>query len=386
MKVLLVSCIKSLFSVRIMILKGNMILKKIVLAVLVAFIISFSILSVSLFLYHYKLENGNWVLKPTTSILNQKNFYSQVSNIDKKKIFLIGSSQVEPLNTNIIQEDLLKNNLNFSVYNLGVGGDVPKARVKTLDWIISAKPSIVVYGIGDRDFPAFDTPGLNNQINLLPNVHFTLQNWLFDEFGKFQDSLFFLDSPKLDFLTSIFGNSQSGGFRVFFSNPNIYAKYLDSTDWPVANDTTLKIQSQQSRLFDIFPLEKNIDYISFKKMLQQFHDNKITVIVYVTPQERYRLEKIPYPVQFTAALNGISQEYPDIPVYSLWDKYADMHIWKDYTHVINNSNKSSRIYSDDVAKMIIENTPLSANSQVDNETQHLPRFNYKLESHQEALQ
>jgi len=361
--------------------------KKIVVAVLLAFIISFSILSLSLFLYHYKLENGRWILQPTTSILNQKNFYSQVSNVNQKKIFLIGSSQVEPLNTNFIQEDLQKNNLNFSVYNLGIGGDVPKERVKTLDWIIAAKPSIVVYGIGDRDFPAYDSPGSNSQINLLPNVHFTIQNELFGQFGNFQNDLFFLNSPKLDFLTSIFGNSQSGGFRMFFPNPNVYATYLDSIDWPIANDTTLKIQSQQSHLFDIFPLEKNVDYIAFKKMLRQFQDNKITVIVYVTPQERYRLEKISYPVQFTSALNGISQEYPDIPIYSLWDKYASMHIWKDYTHVINNSKKTSRVYSDDVAKMIIENVPSYENSQgLYNKTDSPPKFNYKLESHQEALQ
>lgn len=363
-----------------------MILKKICLAVLIAFIISFSILSMSLFLYHYKLENGKWVLKPTSSILNQKNFYSQVSNIEKKKIFLIGSSQVEPLNTNLIQEDLKKNNLNFSVYNLGIGGDVPKERVKTIDWIISAKPSIVVYGIGDRDFPSYDSPGLNSQVNLLPNVHFTIQNWLFEQLGTLQDDFFFLNSPKLDLLTSVFGgNAQSGGFRVFFPNPNVYAIYLDSTEWPIANDTTLEIQSQQSRLFEIFPLEKNVDYIAFKKMLQQFHDNKITVIIYVTPQERYRLEKIPYPVEFTAALNDISKEYSDVPIYSLWDKYADMHIWKDYTHVINNSKKTGRIYSDDVAKMIIQNFPTHMPQRL-NETGYPPKFNYELESHQGALQ
>lgn len=308
--------------------------------------------------------------------------------MNEKKIFLIGSSQVEPLNPGYIHDDLLRNNLNFTVYNLGIGGDKPKEREKTIDWIISAKPSLVVYGVGDRDFPIYDSPVIASQVSESLNLHLE-QNWLFKQFQNINDGLFFLDSPKLDFLTFVFGNNsnQPSGFRIFYSDPNEYPRSLETGQWIIADDTTLEIQSQQSRLHDIFPLEENLDLIAFKKMISKFHENNIDVIVYVTPQERHRLEKIPYPVQFTATLQNISKEYPYVPIYSLWDKYADMHIWKDYTHVSNNSMKTSRIYSDDVAKMIIEYFPSSVtNSLIQNDTDHPPKFDYALDSHQGALQ
>lgn len=362
---------------------------KTVLAVLTAFIISFTILCTGLFLYHDSFQDGKWFIQPTDKILNQKNFYSQVSDIEQKKIFLIGSSQVEPLNTNYIHADLLENGLNFTVYNLGIGGDVPKDRVKTIDWIISAKPDIVVYGIGDRDFPIYDSSLSDSSTNTLPSMHDTIQNWLLRPLQDLQDSFYFLHSPKLDFLKFTFGgnSTQTGEFRTFFTDPKVYANYLETENWPIANNRTLEIQSQESRLYDIFPLENNVDYNAFNKMLKQLHENKITIIVYVTPQERHRLEKIPYPTQFTSTLNDISQKYPHVPIYSLWDKYADTPVWKDYTHVINNSNKTNRIYSDDIAKMILETSlPNALNLQgFKNNTDYPPKFDYKLEFEQRSL-
>lgn len=309
--------------------------------------------------------------------------------MNQKKIFLMGSSQVEPLNTNYIHEDLSRNGLNFTVYNLGVGGDAPKERVKTIDWIISAKPDIVVYGIGDRDFPIYDSALPDSSINTLPSMYDIVQNWIFDPLQRLQDDFFFLRSPKLDFLKFTFGgnSTQTGEFRIFYTNPSVYADYLESEDWPIASNSTLEIQSQESHLYDIFPLEYNVDYIAFKKMLERLHENKITVIVYVTPQERHRLEKIPYPTQLTSTLNDISQEYSYVTIYSLWDRYADMHVWKDYTHVINNSEKTSRIYSDDVAKMILEQVlPNTSNLQgFQNDTDYPPKFDYRLEPIKRAL-
>jgi len=131
-------------------------------------------------------------------------------------------------------------------------------------------------------------------------------------------------------------------------------------------------------------LEKNVDYIALKTIIKKLHDNKIDIILYITPQERHRLEKIPYPAQFTYALNNLTNEYPYLRVYSLWDKYEDMHIWKDYTHVINNSPTYFRLYSDDIATMILEELS-SKNSQL-NDTDFPPKFDYGLDKYQRALQ
>src|SRR5262249_45468462 len=148
----------------------------------------------------------------------------------------------------------LRNNLNFTVYNLGIGGDVPKNRVKTIDWIISAKPAIVVYGIAERDLPTYDSAASDKQIDLIQSLPM-IQSWIPEE-QKFQDDFFFLHAPKLDLLTFLFGNNTLQ-YRPFYLNPNKFARYLESQKWPVANDTTLEIESQQSRKYLIFPLEKN---------------------------------------------------------------------------------------------------------------------------------
>ena len=38
------------------------------------------------------------------------------------------------------------------MYNLGKGGDYPRKRISTIDNIVSAKPDLVLYGIGFREF------------------------------------------------------------------------------------------------------------------------------------------------------------------------------------------------------------------------------------------
>src|SRR5438876_4448683 len=95
---------------------------KIPLSVLAAFIISISILSLSLFLYHYKLHDGIWVFNAYDNVSAEK-AYLQHFPVHQKKILLIGSSQIQALNPIYIHEDLLNDNLNYTIYNLGVPSD-----------------------------------------------------------------------------------------------------------------------------------------------------------------------------------------------------------------------------------------------------------------------
>ena len=320
--------------------------QSVALAVLVAFIISFSILSLGLFLYHYKLEDGTWVLSSDNILVKQRVFYSQKFPANQEKIFLIGSSQIWALNTIYMHEDLLKNNLNYTVYNLGVALDVPKVRMKTIDLIISAKPTVVVYGISDRDFATDSSSSDESQVNLLPSPHDIIQNWLGPQLANSPFDFNFLQSPKLNFLTMVGGLP---GDNRFYANPDIYAT-LEQYNFPIANNT--KLQIDYANFESILPLEKNENLIAFKKIISKLHENKIPVIIFVIPQERHRLEHLPDPNVFNLFLNNISQEYPDVPIYSLWDRYADMNIWEDRRHVVMNAKNTTRVYSDDVAKII----------------------------------
>jgi hypothetical protein len=281
--------------------------------------------------------------------------YLQKFPVDQKKIFLIGSSQIQPLNPKYIHDDLLKNGLNYTVYNLGIGGDLPKSRMQTVDSIISTNPAMVVFGIGDRDFRIVDSSVTDaNQVNLLPNLHDIIGNWLNPQLENFQGGFYFLQSPKLDLLTLIFGASYThkGVNLLYFDNPDAYAEHFEKNYWPIANDATLKKQSEHYGLEKLLPLENNENFIAFEKMIKKLRDKKIPVVIFVVPQQKYRLEVISNVSPFNLALKNISQKYPDVPIYSLWDRYANLHIWEDISHIVNNAKNTTRLYSDDVAKII----------------------------------
>ena len=124
---------------------------KISLCVLVAFSISFSVLLLFLITNPLVSDDGVFIFFHPSDREHAK-FYSQDFISDEKKIFIYGSSMVWPLNPGLIEENLKKNELDYKIYNLGIGGSKPENTEKFLDMIISAQPDIVAYGISDRDF------------------------------------------------------------------------------------------------------------------------------------------------------------------------------------------------------------------------------------------
>ena len=70
-------------------------------------------------------------------------FYQRNFDPDKKKIFLIGSSQVHTLNATFIENHISKSQNDFEVYNIARDIDSPKERIDELQDIIHAKPAIV---------------------------------------------------------------------------------------------------------------------------------------------------------------------------------------------------------------------------------------------------
>ncbi|OLB91167.1 MAG: hypothetical protein AUH25_03320 [Thaumarchaeota archaeon 13_1_40CM_38_12] len=323
------------------------------LSLLTAIIISFSILSVTLFLYHYELEDEKWVPKSDTLEGKEIAFYSQHFSDNQKKIFLIGSSEIWSLDPNYIRESLQKNNLDYTVYNLGIATDVPKSRVKTIDWIISAKPTMIIYGISDRDFSIAGSTTLDeNQINILPNPHDVIMDWLNIQLTNYQNVFYFLQSPKLDFLTLVFGSSYTGMNKGFSPDPVRYTASFEEIALPIANDIALQTESEHSGSPKILPLDENENFVSFEEMIGKLRKNNILVIILIVPQERHRLEKLNDVVPFNFVLKSISKEHPDVQIYSLWDNYADLHIWKDNRHVVKDTRTTSRIYNDDVTTII----------------------------------
>ena len=115
-----------------------------VLGVLISFIMAFLFLVLILNNFH-----GENYLS-----IEEQIFYSQNFNQNEKKIFILGASPVNAINSNIVNSILHDTNINFKTYNLGKGSDDPDKRIDSLDLIIDSKPELVLYGIGYRDFQA----------------------------------------------------------------------------------------------------------------------------------------------------------------------------------------------------------------------------------------
>ena len=70
----------------------------------------------------------------------------------KKRIFLLGSSSVYPIDVQYINSQLSLNELNYEIYNLADMSDSPKKRLQSLSNVISHKPDIIIYGLDMENF------------------------------------------------------------------------------------------------------------------------------------------------------------------------------------------------------------------------------------------
>ena len=95
---------------------------------------------------------------------------------------------------------------------------------------------------------------------------------------------------------------------------------------------------------------KQVRYL--KKIINELQNENIKVIIFKTPMPKSYLENLPTSTieKYDEILNEISNEF-NIKVYDFSEKYTELPIWMDLTHVAFNANSS--IYSEDVATMII---------------------------------
>jgi hypothetical protein len=327
------------------------------MVVTISFIISFSIFYSSLYFYHL----GNHI-DPITGVSNiqnvEKNFYEQNFDTHEKKIFILGSSQVRSLNTIYIHDILKENDYNYTVYNLAKNVDVPLNRLQTIDLIVQAKPDIVVYGISSRDFVTSESQdgfGINSNSSL-PNPHDLFSGLVDSMNNHFKIDSSFLKSPEIDLL-GFFGTPVQQLMKpdnpIPSPFPNLPFTQVYKSYFQVSNYTDSGLL-QTDFSSGIEPLNTNINLKAFEKIITTLHSHNIHVIVFVTPKERYYINNMPREQvdQWNTILNNLSVNY-HLHIYSLWDKYADLPIWNDATHVTF-QNSGMKIYSNDVAKIILQ--------------------------------
>ena len=318
---------------------------KITVTVLIAFLISFSLLyAVQAEIwnqYFTDVEDKEYL--DTIDQIKSKEF----SSLDKK-IFIVGSSHTKQLLIDHIQETVSNEYPHYWVYNLATGGDSPKDRLGILDEIFSLNPEIVVYGIGLRDFQSItrlEESPIEVPESFLPNAK-EYSETLFLTFEKSSGQDFdFLKSAQLTTLRAVrefIGTDDHNLVQIKGRNPN-----------PMTEEELRKPRWISQAEGKIQPLHMNKEFDAFKEIIKELQNNGIKVVVFTTPHSSIFLDALPEETieQFNFILEKTSKEF-NVTIYELHDKYKRLDIWSDNTHVAY--NKTGIVYSDDVAKFILK--------------------------------
>jgi len=317
-------------------------MKKLLLLISLSFVVSFSIFFVLIQIFHEEQKNA--------LIEDEKKYYSSIQKIENK-IFLVGGSQISALNPFFIEDFLSKNNQEFEVFNLSKMANRPQREIQNIDLLISSEPEIVVYGISARDFSeiqSVNSPQIKTQ-QPLPDPSILFKNWLKNqntEIPILQPGF----SPKLISLKEIRGitiNSQDYVKAPFF-------RFDYNRDFNVMEDDELKsLAISETKPVEIKHPSENVELSALKEILNKLDKNNIKVILFTTPQHKYFYDQISQSEKssFKKILIDIT-ENSHLKIYSLTEKYSDLEIWRNPTHIV--VSDSASIFSDDIANIILE--------------------------------
>jgi len=305
------------------------------------------VVSVSIFLFIMSVV-------PDYVYLEHKEFYSQ--DLPGEKIFIFGTSHVYALNPMIITDELIEKGYNYTVYNLGQGSFDAEERLRTIDFVISQEPKVVVYGIAYQTFyshgrniaenPPESFPSPTKLVDLLSTVQIPLNTGL-------------LDNPKFATINTVnhFYQKQTGEFQEEPERPYpntpffVYTPYseIPAEQKDLENDG--KFVNYKGH--EIYPIDKNRTYEALKELIRSLHEHDIEVIIFTTPHLKNWLEQVPAQQEkiFNSMLDDLENEF-NFEVFRLHDKYDSIDIWTDHEHLIDHNEKTD-FFSEDIAKIIL---------------------------------
>lgn len=284
----------------------------------------------------------------TNEYNEEKKYFQSIPNT--KKIFILGSSHVNALNPFIIERHLATSNLDYQVYNLGKVANRPQRQIETIDLIISAKPDVVVYGIASRDF--IDTKP-NDQIEKPveslfepPNISAELTKLMNMSGISIFESEF---SPKLIILKTLRG--VTGTPTDYMKAP--FFRFDYERNFTTMSDKELKDNALgYDQVVSIQPPSVNKDLIALKQIIDKLKENNIKIIIFTTPQHKYYLDLVSDSEKksFDLILDDLRNS-TSLQIYSLTDKYSDLDVWRNPTHIVVSKSKS--VYSDDISQITL---------------------------------
>ena len=279
-------------------------------------------------------------------------FFDRHFDPNLKRIFIFGSSQVGILNSTLISNTVSQNHKNFDFYNLAHGGDSPEERLEILEKIIALKPKIIFYGVSHNDFTE---KVLNNSPDTTFQADFNYLLTFFDPENKL----------KLKFLNPWIVTSRV--IITEFENYGIFPKTSEIVTFdkrtpfywnPIHKIATTSELERNVALLDVpnirvDNLSSNKQVKNFKIIIEKLQNENIKVVVFSTPSPHEYSSQLSEKTKsnFKQMLNEIKDEF-NINVYDFTNRYENLPIWYDSMHVAN--NPKSRIFSDDVSNMIIQ--------------------------------
>lgn len=276
-------------------------------------------------------------------------FQKYVSN--KPYIFIVGSSYVYSINSTYISDYLGKNNQEYDVYNLADMGDTPSHRIKYLDHLISLKPKLIIYGVGITDF---ENPYYKKDASEIFSIN-NLPSEILQPKKFFSDILLYLTNNGFDtkFATSPKEKTILTLKYIIRGPEYAHHPFINFQTVPITNKKDLESSGSQITFVGVDISENNKEKNALKKVLTNLKENNIKVVIFSTPYHKVFLNKVTNNDEtvFVSTLENIAKQY-DIDVYFLHKKYESLDIWRDPVHVAVNKNAS--IYSDGIAKIILD--------------------------------
>ena len=111
------------------------------------------------------------------------------------------------------------------------------------------------------------------------------------------------------------------------------------------------VEKRNPEFYGIDP-NTNREFDALKELIKELENKDIKVVIFATPKSNVYLNWLDEEDKqiFDEMLTEISNS--EISVYKQYDKYADLNIWTDIVHIVE--NESGIVYSNDIAKIVLK--------------------------------
>jgi hypothetical protein len=324
--------------------------KKIIGSISLSVIISFTIFLVVL---NIPEKNQDEIIGDTNYNEIQENFFLKEFKISEKKIFILGSSYTQALNTTEINSIIQKDCTFCKVYNLSIQGDSIQKRSEVIGSIISAEPEIIIYGISENDFLNNENIEFDNSNHIFPNIKNLISNEI--DLTKYVEFLEIPASPK-DKTWNVIrqinkDDSINQRFTPYSNSP--FLKILDASTISISEMELRSLASNLSSSGKINEPENNKNFQILKEMINKIHEKNIKIILFMVPMHDYALTS--QSKEFKKSFELIEEELVNslkVDVNPRTVNYSNMPIWHDLFHIA--VNNQSLIFSEDLSKIILK--------------------------------